>query len=198
MINWNADSAKCGKTIKIKDIWAKAFQMCNNRISPHSSQFGKSTLLAEMTKLRHTISLSILVLVWKMNQNGAESRSWACLCETHECCLQHKTHENWDRKAGQGWAVSSLPWKFLQLHLIFRCHLSWRTTQAQTDSADRRVLLLLPLVKGHAAFSPPCDSLALVKLSFARRVFSTSWPALILPVKTSLLQLTLTQQALYL
>lgn len=80
--------------------------MCKNRVPPHPSQFGKSRLLAEMTKPRRTrISLSILVLVWKMNQDGAELRSWAYICETHKCCHQHKTHETRNGKAGQGWAV---------------------------------------------------------------------------------------------
>jgi len=54
------------------------------------------------------------------------------------------------------------------------------------------------VAKGRAAFLSLYDSLALLTLSFARRSFSTSWSALVLPVKTSPLQPTLTQQALYL
>lgn len=64
---------KCGKTIKTEDFQGKARVMFNKGVPPHPSQFGKSRLLAEITKPRHTrISLSILVVVWKMNYDSAE------------------------------------------------------------------------------------------------------------------------------
>ena len=76
--------------------------MCRNRVPPNPSQSGKSRLLAEMTKPRHRrITLSILGLVWKMNQDGAEFCFWARLCKTHKCCLQHEPQQI-RNQAGQG------------------------------------------------------------------------------------------------
>lgn len=177
---------KCGKTIKTEDFQGKACVMFNKGVPPRPSQFGKSRLLAEITKPRHTrISLSILVVVWKMNYDSAEFCSWVCLWKTHRCCLQHKTRK---RKTGQGWAV---PTKIERL-----------SAACQEDSSSfiffsaaillggllgpRQAALIggytygLLLAEGHTAWSPPWD--LPVKPWFAGRSLTSS----IIQVKTSL------------